>query len=130
MNNLFEYLDEYKLLTPKELAYVANGCGPKFGTLGDWVPDFNGLYTPACNLHDWIYWSGGPDSIRNLADLNLKSDMEKINAGLSWWKRWSLAWAPRVYYWVVSYFGAPVYSSSERRKTRIDLKREMEDAGI
>jgi hypothetical protein len=124
------YLEEWNLLTDEEKDYVANGCGPKFAALADWIPDFGGLYTPACNLHDWIYWSGGPWAIRHDADWKLYEDMKAINATLPWWKRWSLAWAPRVYYWAVSYLGESSYYSEGSRRTRQDLQREMRDASI
>jgi hypothetical protein len=128
--SLVEYVDEWELLTPEEKAYVSNGCGPKFAALADWVPDFCGLYTPACDLHDWIYWCGGPMEIRHLADDKLRVDMENINAALPWWKRWSMSWAPRVYYWAVSYLGESSFYEASKRRTRLDLQREMRDAGV
>lgn len=130
MSNLQAYLDEYELLTTNELDYIANGCGPKFGFLAQLVPDFCGIYTPACNLHDWIYWSGGQLSIRKLGDKKLKADMEKINSGLPWYKRWALSWAPRVYYSIVSLIGKSAYHEADHRRTIKDLKREMEDANF
>lgn len=130
MSELVPYINEYHLLTPAEKAYVANGCGPKFGALHAVVPDFGGLYTPACNLHDWIYWSGGPLAIRAVADFKMKEDMERINNGLSWWKRWSLSWAPLLYYRIISWFGESHYHRAMYRRTRADLRREMTNASL
>lgn len=128
--SLQPYLDEYNLLTPEEKEHVLNGCGPKFGFMGALVPDFCGEYTEACNLHDWLYWSGGPKSIRKMADKRLKKDMKKANHHMPWYKRWSLSWAPGVYYWVVRKVGEPAYYRAQYRRTREDLQREMRDASV
>jgi hypothetical protein len=119
------------MLTPDEKAYVTNGCGPRFGSMGELVPDFCGLYTEACNLHDWLYWSGGPSAIRKLADIQLRHDMERINNCLPWYKRLALSWAPRVYYWWTrSKLGKLAYYRAPYRRTRQDLKKEMRDANL
>jgi hypothetical protein len=130
MSSLQEYLDEYELLTPNELLYVANGCGPKFGFLDRFVPDFCGLYTPACNLHDWLYWSGGPKAIKELADRKFRRDLKKTNSSLSWRKRLFLLWVPSVYYWGVKTLGKVAYYRASYRRTREDLRKEMRDATI
>ena len=130
MNSLIPYINEYDLLTPEEKAYVTNGCGPKFGLLGSIAPDFCGTYTSACNLHDWIYWSGGPVAIKDLADIKFKDDMRVINSGLSWWKRFTLSWVPDFYYSIVRWLGNPMYSRTPYRRTRQDLQREMRNASV
>lgn len=130
MSRLREYLDEYELLTPAEKAYILNGCGPKFASLDKAVPDFCGLYTPACDIHDWIYWSGGAKSIRKLADKKMKTDMEKINSGLPWYKRTLLSWTPRVYYSIVRWIGHRAFHTARHRRTRRDLQKEMRDANL
>lgn len=130
MSSLLEYLNEYELLTNREKAYVANGCGPKFGPIGFVVPDFGGLYTSACNLHDWIYWSGGPAHIRLLADRKMRQQMNVINNGLSWWKRWGLYAIPTLYYNVIRSFGKAHFHYALFRKTRHDLEKEMRYASL
>ncbi|TFH22957.1 hypothetical protein E4G67_03720 [Candidatus Bathyarchaeota archaeon] len=130
MNSLLSYLNEYDLLTSQEKAYVANGCGPKFGSLNSVVPDFGGIYTPPCNLHDWIYWSGGPILIKDLGDIKFKNDLQIVNNGLSWWKRFSLSWVPDVYYSMVRWLGGPAYYRAPYRRTRQDLQREMRNASV
>jgi len=130
MNSLAPYINEYWLLTPKEKAYVANGCGPKFGALHIMIPDFNGLYTPACNLHDWIYWCGGPLAMRDIADLKMKEDMEITNNQFSWWKKWSLSWAPPTYYRLIRWFGKHVWYRAMYRRTIVDLRKEIRNASL
>jgi hypothetical protein len=128
--SLQPYLDEYELLTPEERYYVLNGCGPKLGKFGELVPDFCGLYTPACDIHDWIYWCGGPKAIRKIADKKLKKDIERVNHRLPWYKRISLSWTPRVYYLAVRWFGESSFYRAPYRRTREDLQREMRDATL
>lgn len=130
MNKLQPYLDDWEMLTLEEKAYVANGCGPKFGIFGGVVPDFGSTYTPACNIHDWIYWSGGPVDVRLDADVKFRKDLEEINLKMSWWRRWLLSWVPRVYYLIVRRFGDLSWHKSSSRRTREDLQREMRDANI
>jgi hypothetical protein len=130
MNSLAPYIEEFHLLTPQQLNYVVNGCGPKFGKAGLIVPDFGGLYSDACLLHDWIYWSGGSQHIRLLADKRLKDDMKSANNSLSWWKRWLLAWAPQVYYSAVRLLGDSTFYEAPERRTRLDLEMEMKDAEV
>ena len=127
---LTPYIEEYDLLTPEELEYITNGCGPKFGSLYRLVPDFCGLYTPACDFHDWIYWSGGPPEIRYEGDKKMKRDMAHENSKLSRWKRWALLWTPRVYYSVVRRVGEVAFHKAVKRRTRADLRREMSHGGI
>ena len=130
MSNLQVYLNEWDLLTEDEKEYVSNGCGPKFGRLARLVPDFDGLYNPACNLHDWIYWCGGTQAVRKLADKRLKVDMEHINSLLPWWKRALFSWAPRVYYLAVRLAGNVTYYRASYRRSIYDLRGEMKDATI
>lgn len=130
MSELQPYLDDWDLLTEDEKDHVANGCGPKFGFLGAVVPDFGCTYTPACNIHDWIYWSGGPTKNRMLADEKFRRDLETINNSMSWWRRWVLSWVPRVYYVIVRRLGGFAWYSAPQRRTIADLRREMEDASV
>lgn len=130
MSRLQPYLDEWELLSQEEKDFVANGCGPKFGFLGAVVPDFGNTYTPACNLHDWIYWSGGPLANRIYADAKFRRDLETINSSMSWWKRWVLSWVPRVYYVMVRRLGELAWHRSPYRRTRVDLQREMRNASL
>ena len=130
MSSLAEYLSEYDLLTPEEKAYVSNGCGPKLGRLGTLTVSICDLYTSACDLHDWIYWSGGPIAIKDLADLKFKRDLGTINSGLSWWRRFTLCWVPDAYYSIVRWLGGPAYYRASYRRTRYDLQREMRDASL
>lgn len=123
MNSLNPYIEEFHLLTPEQLKYVTNGCGPKLGYLDLLVPDF--MYLRACQLHDWIYWSGGPKRIRELADRKLQNDIAAINNGLPWYKRWALVWTPSVYYRAVRLFGEAAFHRAPYRRTRKDLEVEM-----
>lgn len=130
MSKLIPYLEEWELLTNKERAYITNGCGPKFGFLGAIVPDFGNLYTGPCNLHDWIYWSGGSEEMRIYADEQFKKDLTIVNNQLPWWKRWVLSWVPRVYYIMVRRLGSLAWHKASRRRTRHDLRREMRNATL
>lgn len=130
MNKLQPYFDEWELLTAEEKTFVANGCGPKFGILGAIVPDFGDIFTPACNLHDWVYWSGGPVENRIYADEKFRQDLDAVVNSMSWWKRWLLSWVPKVYYVMVRRLGNFAWHEAPLRRTRIDLQREMRNASI
>lgn len=131
MSSLQEYLDEWDLLTPEEKAYVSNGCGPKFGNLFKIVPDFCGLYTPACNIHDWLYWSGGPMAMKKKMDRKIKEDLKELNRPLTWYKRYALSWVPSTAYWFLSWDLSKIsYHRALERRTRHDLRREMRNATV
>jgi len=131
MSSLQSYLDEWSLLTPEEKAYVANGCGPKFGNIAKLVAKSCELYSPACNVHDWIYWSGGPLAIKKLADKKLKEDVKDINSRLPWYKRYALSFVPSLFYWLVrTSLGDISFYRALYCRTRHDLRKEIANATI
>ena len=131
MSSLQAYLDEWDLLTPEEKAYVANGCGPKFGNIAKLVSRFCELYAPACDVHDWLYWSGGPLAIKKLADKKLKEDVKGINSRLPWYKRYALSFMPSLFYWLVrTSLGDISFYRASYRRDRYDLRKEMANATI
>jgi len=111
---------EYPLLTPDQLACVANGCGPKFGRMERFVPDFD-ILKPACLKHDWLYWSGGDERTRNQADRIFYQDLKEIIAAQSFWKHLALVWVPFVYYSVVNRYGMTAFHYTDKQRTRADI---------
>ena len=67
----------YAAATPEQLAAAnVNGCGPG-GWRVDLIPDHLGDVdiTDACNLHDYLYFLGGSEEDRLMADVLLYTNI-------------------------------------------------------
>lgn len=104
---------EYWELTPRQRRQLCNGCGTR-GFVGWVVPDtLWGLrVTPACDIHDFMYATGGPCvADKEAADrVFLNNLLRLIDAG----SRFVILKKLRsirayVYYFAVSFGGGPAY---------------------
>ena len=96
-----------KILRPDNIPadYKPNGCGPS-GWKGDLVPDTLGGIdiSEACNIHDYMYYVGGTEEDKELADRYFLINMLTIiHRDDTWYTNESIAikWATNYYVAVV-----------------------------
>jgi hypothetical protein len=95
---------------------VVNGCGTA-GWKGDLVPDnvLGICFTPACNIHDWMYTLGKDMADKEEADnVFLNNMLRIIDADESWFGRFKTIRnmrrdAARGYFEAVHLYGGPAF---------------------
>lgn len=116
MNELLDYIFEFQMLSDKQKKKTSNGCGPKLAGININVPSMGCAYCEACDLHDYIYWSGGDEEVRKLADIKMFEDMREVNRLQPFYRRAYMFPLPYIYYWAVSRFGSVAFNYTDRRK--------------
>ena len=97
----------YKDLTKEQKLNICNGCGSKGGFVK--VPNF--LFLASCNHHDFLYWIGGSETDRKIADDKfykyMKKDVkaEKKICKKIYYKSWAYT-----YYKMVCIFGKKYFN--------------------
>lgn len=111
LNEVFRW---YSSRSKKDLkALGLNGCGSK---VSGWVvPDL--AFREACELHDLLYLMGGTTRDRRLADgafLDLMLARCRANPQWGFFKKLSLRWSARMYFWAVRFAGGPHFAARRR----------------
>ena len=96
----------------KEQRYmVCNGCGAANAKF-DFVPDtiYGLCITPACNIHDWMYYAADPDIIfKREADRVFFNNMLRIIEDKGGFLKTARRRRALKYYLAVKYFGGPAF---------------------
>lgn len=114
MNHILSAPDGYWKLSDYDRNIICNGCGPgKWGSLI--VPDKFLLigvdFKPACNIHDYCYYSCVP---KKKADNIFLENMTAI-ADEAWWGFRCIAQRfAFIYYLAVKYCGAGAYRNARK----------------
>ena len=123
MDNKIYQPSSYKRASAKKKKSICNGCGPG-GWKFDLVPDkiYGLVITPACNVHDWMYYEGETKDDKSRADtIFLENILLLINNAYSesnsWWKgliRWVRRRRAYKYYEAVADFGKSSYKEGKK----------------
>ena len=117
----------YENLTPEELDFISDGCGPSPDELEGLVPEL--VFHNACREHDVGYYIGGTQADRAAVDWRFYQKMLEAASMTSWWKRWFYRTAAWIYYRFVKQFGGTRWTDGPK-KTMKDLRAEMAYHGI
>ncbi len=113
---------------PEEMAYIAQGCGPH-GWLDRIVPDkIAGLkITPACKIHDFMYYMGETETDREQADRVFLNNMFRMISvhTRSRWLKWYRRRKALQYYHAVKYLGAVFFWDGKNKPENLGDEWEV-----
>lgn len=112
----------WRLMTPAQKAFLANGCGGKGGLLKP--PDF--CFRASCDQHDVNYQIGYTERHRRRADRQFLQAMLRDAIDLPFLAEPVAILAAIAYYRAVRRFGGAYFNYSDREYDIADLAIDME----
>jgi len=94
---------EYWELEVNQKRKICNGCGAKGSKLNFLIPQ--GVFTEACNIHDYMYYTGKTDEDKKVADRVFINNLNRIVKASNPLLRPIRKAMARAYYEAVSKFG-------------------------